>query len=130
MVFKKVLDVLKFPAIVFILFVISLFTGLYAKFPNADMIFHLAGGASIALAAQTLIRELQRNNKLGKIEFLPKFLFTVSLVSLIAVLWEFAEFLAGFLSPITLIGNLKDTLSDLACGLIGGAAIALLRNNS
>ena len=124
---KTYLNIMKFPLIVFVVFIISTLTNLHAQFPELDMLFHIAGGASIALAALTFIKELQKSNKLGKINFFSRFLFVVSLVALAAVLWEFAEFLIRLVSPIKLIGSLEDTLLDLACGLLGGAITALLR---
>jgi hypothetical protein len=77
-----------------------------------DMPMHAFGGAIVALGLYTL-RDL-RIIPNGFLRFLP----VMGTLLLIALSWEAFELIVG--TPV--IGNyLTDTLSDLACGLCGGA---------
>jgi hypothetical protein len=78
-----------------------------------DMPMHAFGGAIVALGLFTL-RDL-RIIPNGFLRFLP----VMGTLLLIALSWEAFELIVG--TPV--IGNyFTDTLSDLACGLCGGAA--------
>jgi hypothetical protein len=124
---KDFLKILAPPALVFIFHLVLIFAfDLYDLWPDLDIVMHFLGGASIALSSLFFTAYLQRTKRLGHISPVVKFLFVISLVAIVAVFWEFAEFALDHLARIRWQGDLNDTLLDLAMGLIGGASIALL----
>ncbi|MDO8429872.1 MAG: hypothetical protein Q7S73_00715 [bacterium] len=96
-----------------------------------DNVMHFLGGA---VTAQIFLSFLENRRKF--IDFslsnnLVNILVAISFVALIGVLWEFYEYLNGYIflqllanAPIAM--ELSDTLLDLFSDLLGGAAVAIM----
>lgn len=97
----------------------------YASYRLTDELMHLAGGFAIAFAAGRSIEELRARGVVPDPGRLLRVLLVVSLTALAAVLWELAEFLSDRYLGTRTLGDLEDTLLDLALG-IGGALLYLL----
>ncbi len=116
--FLRILSFFIFPTIVFIF---NFYAGfLYDLYSWFDILMHFLGGFSIAFTS-VLFLNFFEEKKLLKIKSSFLFIFiVVSFVSLIAILWEFYEFiLRDFFNVIVQI-SLEDTLSDLLMGIGGG----------
>ena len=119
--FLRVLSFFSFPAGVFVFsYVISILFNAYAVYPWIDIPMHFLGGFAIAYTSYLFLRFFREK---GYMEINNKALFTliiVSLVALIAVLWEFYESLMKYFFDTNMQPSLEDTILDLFMGLIGG----------
>lgn len=115
------------PALVFIVnYVLDLGFNAYEFYPNMDIIFHLLGGASIALTFTFILTYLKRARIYKSRSFFVDVFFIVGAVGLFAIFWEFYEYLITVFFGLEWIGDLGDTLFDLFLGLVGGLCIAVL----
>jgi hypothetical protein len=95
----------------------------YGRWPDFDIPMHFAGGFVMGLLAIALQHEFLRFHGLPGAAWWHELLFVLGFVALIAIGWELHEFLidewwgrtAGALSQL----SLRDTMGDLAIGLIG-----------
>ncbi len=92
----------------------------YDLFPWIDIPMHFIGGLSISYTI-VLFFNFFEERKFMEIrkEFLY-FIFIVSSVALVAVLWEFYEFFLKYFFNVNTQPSLEDTLLDLFMGLFGG----------
>ena len=114
----------KYPILVFLInqFVFNPLL-VYQKLPWFDIPMHLLGGSVVALSGMQLLDEFRKDEKYQGSRFVS-FLFVVSFVALIAVAWEWYEWLLSFIfssSP----QNINDTLKDLFFGIMGGMVGAI-----
>lgn len=87
-----------------------------------DMVLHLLGGGFIALSFIYLSgRELPGDSKRGLFSW---FFLTLAAVLLVAIGWEFYEYLVNILTGFPQ-DPASDTVSDLVLGLVGGALVFL-----
>ena len=87
-----------------------------------SIIFHFAGGLATAWSALMVYGFYQKKFKL---KIRPQFLFylfLISLVALVGILWEVYEYIHDCFSPIVFQPSLTDTMSDLAADLLGAIA--------
>ena len=124
------LAILFFPISVFALHVLAVAIGAYSLFPWFDIPMHCIGGGSIAVSSFLFFRELHKRKQIGNIRPWVMVLLAVCLTTTMAVLWEFSEFFLDqhFVNLNAQVG-LRDTMADLALGMIGGFifSVALLR---
>ncbi len=93
---------------------------IYDIFPWLDVPMHFAGGAGMAFSFYLVIKYWQKRGNLGQMHPLVRILFITSLVTVVAVAWEWHEFLRDtFLHERTQLSQ-GDTMLDLFLGMIGG----------
>jgi hypothetical protein len=113
--------ILLFPVMVLIIYIVLAFGfDIYTIFPWFDIPFHAAGGLSIGWAGVLLINELEKRKLVGHINKWVIVLFSLSLVALIAILWELHEFIFQLYFPPEIPMTLDDTMLDFVMGLLGG----------
>lgn len=121
---KQLFWAFRFPILVFIINEIAL-DPVYVRFPWFDLVMHVLGGVVIALSTVELLSILHKEKKFHATPFV-NLIVVVSFVALIAVAWEWHEYLRMLLLNAP-PNTLEDTLSDLALGVGGGAVTALWR---
>lgn len=101
--------------------------GLYSSWEHFDTLMHFTGGVVAAWVALALMQQ-----ELVRMAPWKQVLILVALAALAAVLWEFAEYLAGFGRDVVPWlwqwfhgGDLADTMLDLTAGLAGALLFAL-----
>jgi hypothetical protein len=106
---------------------LSEYLNLYALWSEYDTFLHLLGGIGIAWLGTALL-----GNDVAPLSAWKKALIFVSFAAFIGLLWEFAEFLAGFArgwAPWLWHwfhgGGLADTLLDLAADIAGALTFAI-----
>lgn len=105
------------------------FFDVYGIFPWFDMPMHLAGGFAAGMLGVALHHNITDKHHTESAPFWYHILFVVGFTCLIAVAWEFHEYLID-----NTIGlwykwpkyqlSLTDTMSDLALGALGGLLAA------
>ncbi len=115
---NKIKKAFSLPAAVLIIHFIMLLTGVYYLYGWADIPMHFAGGFAAAFAVYSLLKIAEGKGML-KINAQLHFLFVISLVSLIAVGWEFMEFLIDMTGILLSQLSVADTMKDLFMGLLG-----------
>ena len=119
-VLSKILKAFLAPVIVLLIHIILLFLGLYSDYEWIDIPMHFLGGFAVAITFVLLLKLLQEKKLFGRSHWLVFFVFIISLVCLIAVLWEFSEFILDKITHFNIQLSVADTLSDLLFGLLGG----------
>jgi hypothetical protein len=101
--------------------------GLYAAWDQFDTFMHFIGGIAAAWLALALMQA-----DIVRMAPWKQVLVLVSLAALAAVLWEFAEYMAGFGRDVVPWlwswfhgGDLADTMLDLTAGLAGALLFSL-----
>jgi|TARA_Y100000310_G_C20702899_1_gene831660 hypothetical protein len=129
MLFKHILKISKyflFPIFVFVFDVVALiYLDIYDIIPWFDVPMHFLGGVAIGFMFFFILKYFE-NEKMIKINPFFNALFIISLVSLIAILWEFAEFSLAFIFSVIHKGSIEDTLLDLTLGIMGGMVAVIL----
>ncbi len=98
--------------------------GVYETHPNIDTPLHLAGGFAAAMLAIALHDNFKYIYKIGQTPKWYNLLFILGFVSLIAILWEFHEFIIdrfivlNYAHAVTQL-SVADTMGDFLNGLIG-----------
>ncbi len=110
------------PLLVFVFYVIAAkgFNA-YILYPWLDMPTHFFGGAAMTfffLVATTHLQAL-----IGRIPALIRLTFPLGLTAIIAIVWEFLEYLADAALGTKMNLGVAGTLADLFCGLLGGCVI-------
>ena len=95
--------------------------GLYSQIEWIDIPMHFFGGVLLGFSLHSFMAWAQHKNHLPRIGALWQFVFTLGLLALFVVTWEFSEFA---LDRIDTAGmrqtGLFDTMKDMFLGLIGG----------
>jgi hypothetical protein len=97
----------------------------FIKYPNLDIPTHLFGGLASAYFFDVCIVNLRY--ALGQIHVYLRLALSFSLVAVIAICWEFAEFLSDLFLGSHLNLGVPDTLGDLFFGLVGASCFVILR---
>ncbi len=98
--------------------------GVYETHPNIDIPLHLAGGFAAAMLAIAVHDDFKHKHKIGRTPRWYDLLFTLGFVSLIAIVWEFHEFIIdrsivlNYAHAVTQL-SVADTIGDFLNGLIG-----------
>ncbi len=122
MLIRKIIKTFIPPIVVFVLHLVVVSLGLYLTAKWVDIPMHFLGGAAIAYTFTKLLQIAKNKNLLGKNHKAINFLFVISLVALVAVFWEFAEYLLAATTELRWQSTISDTLLDLLMGLLGGIA--------
>ena len=108
------------PLLVLILHIFATVTGLYDKFAWFDIPMHLLGGASVALSAFFILK---------RSDPLPLWVTMALMIggaSIMAIGWEWFEFILDhYAHTVTQLG-LFDTLKDLYDGVSGATIVAII----
>jgi hypothetical protein len=95
--------------------------GIYARFPNFDVVMHLLGGAAIAYFLHVMALHGSQCRVLGPYHRRSHVLLIFAWTCTAAVFWEFAEWLSDrYLGSHAQMGDLDDTLKDILMGMVGG----------
>ncbi len=107
-----------------IVFLVNITFGLgldwYKKFWFFDVILHFLGGLGVYIVAREYFSKDFRENS-----WIRYSLLLVGIVMFVGVLWEFTEYNINIvwrarLQNIQVIGDLDDTMKDLAMDMLGG----------
>lgn len=101
--------------------VVMLCFDLYGRLPEFDIPMHFLGGLVIAYFFTGCYRSALELELLGQPSAVLFPVLILSLTSLAAVVWEFAEFVADQQLGLHTQPSLADTMLDLLLGLLGGA---------
>lgn len=82
--------------------------------------FHFIGGLGIALLVASYYA-----TQFGKLSQLLRFFCVLGMTIGVGVLWEFHEYVLGQILPVSLQGDLDDTMKDLLMDTLGGVVGAL-----
>jgi hypothetical protein len=123
--FLKVLGFFIFPVFVFIVHMFFSFYEIYDTFLWMDIPMHFLGGLAISYTAVLFLRFFREKDFIIIKKWFIFILVVVSVVVLIAVLWEFYEFLLKYFFHVNTQPSLEDTLFDLFIGLVGGIVGAI-----
>lgn len=93
---------------------------IYYYFPWIDIPMHFLGGVSIAVMAMGLYRLMLEKKVVGPLPRWFVLFLVVCIVTTVAVLWEFAEFLGDVALGTSMQISLRDTMGDLFLGALGG----------
>ena len=93
----------------------------YITYPWLDIPTHFSGGLAIAYFFRVAI--VNSEELIGRTPVIVQLLLSLSLTALAAVGWEFLEFLSDTYLGSHLNLGVRDTLSDLFFGLLGGSCI-------
>ncbi len=118
--FRELLKYFFPPVLVLIIHTILMLFGIYSTHDWIDIPMHFIGGFSVAVTFTLILKSLQRNDLLGKMNLLVFLTFVVSLTAFTAVLWEFWEFLADVFVSLGAQLGIADTMLDLFLGILGG----------
>jgi hypothetical protein len=97
----------------------------YIRYPDLDMPTHFFGGLASAYFFETCIIKL--GELYGQIHAYFRLALSLSMVGVMAVLWEFSEFLSDKFNGSHLNLGVSDTLSDLFFGLLGACCFVAIR---
>lgn len=119
------------PASLFVLHVVlTLVFNAYLRVPGLDIPMHFIGGIAMAYFIADFIGRSQSARTVGALTPAVYRVLVVTTTGCVAVLWEFAEWIADrALRTHTQMG-LDDTLLDLALGMTGAALFALISGGS
>lgn len=125
-------NTIKYPLTIIVLHILLTYTGGYYWWAHVDKIMHLLGGMSIAAAALQFYSYVKSRGLIAKMHPLLLIVLVAAVVSLVAVGWEFFEFILDHTLRTNMQPSVADTMGDLACGLVGGllAAIKLVQSGS
>jgi len=107
--------------LILIMFLEFLFiqTMLFDVFPNAGIVFHLAGGVAVGIGFYYLFQSY-----LADLPWYVKVFFILGIVGLAAIGWEGFEWVFSIFYHNNLQGDLNNTMGDLYVGLLGGCLAA------
>jgi hypothetical protein len=95
----------------------------YNFFPWLDIPMHYLGGLSMAYSLSLAYTSLQNHKIISQLDTLIELVLVFSLVSTVAIFWEFAEFLLDQLLGTSLQISLPNTMQDLLMGVLGAGTI-------
>lgn len=113
------------PILVLIIHVIASLTGWYESIFWLDTPMHFLGGLSIGISAYYFLVHSQLKN-LAFNATLFEILTIISITALAAVSWETLEYNLDQIFGTVMQPSIRDTMKDLAFGLIGGTLASLL----
>lgn len=117
--FFKIFSFFIFPIFVLFAHVIFSFLNFYS-ISWFDSFMHFFGGFSIAYTSILFLKFFEERKMLIIKKGFVFVLVVVSLVVLVAVFWEFYEFLLQIFFNTVTQPSVKDTITDLLMGFLGG----------
>lgn len=124
---NRIKYLIRWPLTVLVLHIILTYIGGYYWWEYIDKIMHTLGGMSIAAATMQAIAYAKTKNIVGFIHPFLLISFVIAVVALVAVGWEFFEFILDHTLRTNMQPSIADTMGDLLCGLIGGTMVAILK---
>ncbi|MCH7761940.1 hypothetical protein IIA15_11170 [candidate division TA06 bacterium] len=125
---KLLLRVVWFPVLVVLShLILSNVFDAYRHYPHFNMLIHFAGGIAIAYFFDGALRVFQSAGSVGELDAFLRFTLLFSLTATTAVFWEFAEFISDLTLGTQSQLGLKDTLLDMALGIMGGLVLLAVR---
>jgi hypothetical protein len=122
--FVKFLMIFWPPILVFFLHVFLVrVLHVYELFPWLDIPTHYLGGLSIAYSFSLALTLLQERRFVSRLDKSIELILIFTLVSTVAVFWEFAEFLLDHFLGTNLQISLPDAMKDLWMGMLGAATM-------
>jgi hypothetical protein len=110
------------PILVFCVHVVtSIAFGGYVEHPWIDIPMHFAGGVAIALFIRAAVLHASDLGLLAHLDATTLRVLVFSLVGTATVFWEFAEFIADTYFAAGAQKGVRNTMSDMFFGLLGGA---------
>jgi hypothetical protein len=94
--------------------------GGYVKYPWIDMPMHFAGGVAIAFFIHHATLNAANVALVQHTDTLTHYVLVFALVSMATVTWEFAEFLTDTFFATGAQKGVRDTMSDMFMGMVGG----------
>jgi hypothetical protein len=123
----KTIPFFSFPATILLLHIIAVKVfDLYAIYPHLDILAHFLGGVSIAYTAYLVIRFVQIERVIAKLDKPIITLLVITTTATTSVLWEFAEFLLDYFFHTDLQISLANTMQDQFFGVLGGLCLVIL----
>lgn len=115
-----------FPFVVFLFhFGADFFLDAYNAVPQFDALMHLLGGMAVGLGMAEIIRAWQDRGMLKKDLHSGLFVYiAVAGTGLVAILWEFYEFLMDAVFFTNNQPNIADTMADFFLGLLGALIVS------
>lgn len=114
------------PFILFSFHLIMMFGfNIYRVWPDFDILMHFGGGLTMGMTAFFLVRLARENKWLSVENKLVQIFLTICFVALMAMLWEFAEFLSDVFLLTHMQAGLSDTMFDMLLGLCGGLVVGV-----
>lgn len=95
----------------------------YILFPSLDIPMHYLGGLSMGYSSFLALAFLQQHKIISPLDKAVAWVFVFTLVTTIAVFWEFAEFSMDQLIGTNLQLHLPNTMQDLFMGMLGAVTI-------
>ena len=117
----RVLSFFRFPTLVFFVHLVAKTLGLYERYPNVDIPFHYMGGLSIAYTASQILSYLESAKITTVLNRMIFLVLILSLTTVAAVFWEFAEFISDRFLQTSLQPSIANTMQDQLMGILGGA---------
>ena len=90
------------------------------------MPMHFLGGIAIAYFLSSCFAAIPRDAFSPRLRPLAQFVFIFSLTATTAVFWEFIEFVSDAYFRTHALGDVNDTLQDMALGISGGIVYILV----
>ena len=125
----KIVSFFLFPIIVFLVHVAAKCLGLYEAYPNIDIVSHYMGGLSIAYTATQVLSYLESEKFITVLNRMIFLVLILSVTSMAAVSWEFAEFISDRLLHTNLQPSIANTMQDQFLGMLGGANWVMIQIN-
>ena len=127
---RKFFYFFRIPIVFYLFNLIINWMGVYLRYPWIDIPMHFLGGAAVAYSFVLIFKFAEKKNWMRINNRLVFVFIILSSVALIAVLWEFYEYIIiHLLKMINVEQNLKDTILDLFMGLCGGLFVGLVTKN-
>lgn len=101
-------------------------TRVYWEYPDIDIFFHVLGGFSAAHGFLNWLKHSETKKFVKLNSTLAKLIVVLSLVTTVAVVWEFHEFVLQHYTGIEMQPSIADTMADLLLGMIGAAAAVFI----
>lgn len=125
--YKIAFKLLIFPVLVYAFNSIFMAAALeFYKNYNVDTLSHFLGGLAIAYSANYGLSLLEKKNWLTIKKNNLRAFIIVATVMLVAVGWEFYEFLSDYFLRTDFQPNLPDTIKDLCMGMIGAVVFSAI----
>ncbi len=99
----------------------------YTIWPPTDIPMHFLGGFATAFFISRCFQDLSVNNLPKRTQIFLEVGLIFGLTAAMAVFWEFQEFLRDQLFGSNIQVSLRNTMQDLAMGILGASVLILIR---
>jgi|WetSurMetagenome_2_1015567.scaffolds.fasta_scaffold607394_1 hypothetical protein len=99
----------------------------YTIWPPTDIPMHFLGGFATAFFISRCFQDLPLTNLPKRTQVILEVGFIFGLTAAMAVFWEFQEFLRDQLFGSNIQVSLRNTMQDLAMGILGASVLIFIR---